>query len=425
MKIPLLIALIFSILQALTQNIEFTDFFYNKTMRVDYSRAGNFNSERIFLEQIKEEPFWGGSQKNLIDSFNLGAFYFFVSDSASGKLLYSRGYCSLFQEWQATPEAKKTPRSFYESVVFPYPKNTIVLELKKRQKDNSFVNQFKLIINPNDYFIKTEKPIYSSEKIFGNGDPSVSVDIVFIPEGYTIDEMNKFKQDVLSLGGYMLEKEPFNQHKGKFNFWAVNSPSLESGTDVPGKDIWKNTIVNSNFYTFDSERYLTTQDIKATRDLAASAPYDQIYILVNTETYGGGGIFNYYNLTSASNFYSKEVFVHEFGHGFGGLADEYYDSEVSVEEYYTAGIEPWEPNITNLSNFEKKWKNMVDKKTPIPTPMNSKYLKTVGLFEGAGYTAKGMYRPYNNCTMKSLNAPEGFCPVCRKAISDMIKFYTE
>jgi len=407
------------------QTVNFTDYFENRTMRVDYIHAGNNAIQNIYLEQIKDEPIWGGSKKNLIDPFNYGIYKVSVFDSISGSLIYSRGYCSLFQEWQATPEAKKVNRSFYETVVFPYPKKTVKMEISVRNKKDGFDPVFTMFINPADYFIKEEMEKVNCFKLYNSGDPDKCLDVVIIPEGYTKEEMEKFKIDAKKFAGYILETEPFKEYSGRFNFWGLEAPSLESGTDIPGENIWKNTVVSSNFYTFDSERYLTTQDIKSVRDLAANAPYDQIYILVNTDKYGGGGIYNHYNLCVSDNVYSKEVFLHEFGHGLCGLGDEYYTSDVSVEDYYSPDVEPWEPNITNMVNFEKKWKAMIKKDVPVPTPAEEKYEGTIGAFEGAGYCAKGMYRPYLDCIMISLGAKEGFCPVCRKALVEMIKFYTE
>jgi hypothetical protein len=200
-------------------------------------------------------------------------------------------------------------------------------------------------------------------------------------------------------------------------------PSEDAGADIPGAGIWKNTLVNSSFYTFDSERYLTTLDFWKVKDIAALAPYDQIYILVNTEKYGGGGIYNHYNLTSTGNQHSSTVFIHEFGHGFAGLGDEYYTSDVSYTDFYSPEIEPWEPNLTTLVNFSEKWENLLIPGTPVPTPESPEYINTTGVFEGGGYVAKGVYRPAVNCRMKSNNS-EHFCQVCEKTIEQMILFLT-
>lgn len=417
--------LLASLITGVNAQVIYSDYFGKDVMRIDFSLAGNDKSETVFLQQIKKEPEWGGPKINLLDTFNFGAFRYLIYDSLENKLIFSRGFCTLFQEWQATPEAEKLNRSFYETVVFPYPLKSVKFILEKRNKDNSFSKIFELYINPADIFIKNEIVKTETDRINCKGAPEKSLDIVFLPDGYTSAEMGKFRGDVKRFAEFLFNDPAFSAFKNKINIYAVLAPSAESGTDIPGEGIWKNTVLNSSFYTFGTDRYLTTFDIKSVRDYAANVPYDQIYILVNTDIYGGGGVYNYYSLTSADNEMSGPVFLHEFGHGLAGLADEYYTSDVSVEDYYDLKIEPWEANISTLVNFENKWKYLLDKKTPVPTPMIEKYMKTLGVFEGAGYSAKGIYRSYSDCTMMSLYAPEGFCPVCRKTIADIIKFISE
>jgi hypothetical protein len=236
--------------------------------------------------------------------------------------------------------------------------------------------------------------------------------------------MDKFKNDILRLTDSLFRVKPFSEYKAKFNIYAVLAPSAEAGADVPGMGIWVNTLVNSSFYTFDEDRYLTTLDYWKVRDVAALAPYDQIYVLVNTSKYGGGGVYNHYNLTSADNSLSPQVFIHEFGHGFAGLGDEYYTSSVAYSDFYPTDVEPWEPNLTTLVNFDTKWKSMLDPGTPVPTPAQAPYLRSAGVFEGGGYVAKGVYRSAVDCRMKS-NVPDNFCRVCENAIEKMILFLTE
>lgn len=423
MKKPFVFVLIFSYYLS-TAQVSFNDFFVSKTMRLDFYHAGDSRSEQVYFEQVKQEPYWGGSKTNLTDKFDYGAYKFTVSDSASGKIIYSRGYSSLFEEWQATDEAKKISRSFYETIVFPYPKKTVRVKIESRDKQNKFKEVFAITLNPENYFIKKEGPLRSdSYKLLDSGDPSVKVDIVLVPEGYAKEELPKLKKDAGRFAEYLFKHAPYTDSKNKFNIWLVEAVSQESGTDIPASGIWKNTVVNSNFYTFDSERYLTTMDIKSIRDIAGNVPYDQIFVLVNSKKYGGGGIFNDYSMCSSDNESSEWVFIHEFGHAFAGLADEYFDSQVSVSDYYDLKSEPWNPNITTLVNFDKKWKSLVVSDMPVPTPVNEKFREQAGVYEGASYVAKGMFRPYQSCEMKELRA--GFCPVCSKAIIEMIDFYTK
>lgn len=408
-----------------SQSIKFDDYFIEKSLRIDLLHAGNFESSHFYLDNLKQEPFWGGSKTNLLDKFDYGEHKVIVKDKSSGKEIYTRGYSTLFQEWASSPEAKTVSKSFFETITVPFPKNPVIIEIYGRSKKTNFEKVFEFEVNPSSYFISPElSKKYPSKKIIDNGPVSEKVDVVFLADGYTESEMDKFRNDANRMAGYFFGNSPFKENKDKFNFWIVESPSAETGTDFPKEKIYKSTIINSSFSTFDVDRYLMTYDIKTVRDLAANVPYDQIIILVNSNVYGGGGVYNYYSITSVDDDFSDFVIVHEFGHAFGCLADEYYTSEVGVEDYYDLSIEPYEPNITTLVNFEKKWKNMVESGTPIPTPQTAEFKSKIGVFEGGGYVAKGVYRPFMDCTMKS-RLRDGFCPVCRRALTEMIEFYAK
>lgn len=404
---------------------QFNNYFENKTLRIDYFHSGNDSSEYYFMDELIEEPLWGGSQINLVDTFNYGNYKFIAHDSASGKIIFSKGYSSLFAEWRTTDEGKITKKAFSETITMPYPKNTIVALFYSRDRQNNWVKKSEYVINPKNYFISHEHKNKSEcLKILNNGDPSKKVDIVIIPDGYTKDQMGKFKKDCDKFTGYLFGASPYKENKNNFNIWAINIASVDSGPDIPALDRWSNTAVGTSFYTFDSERYLMTKENKALHDVAANAPYDQIIILVNSDKYGGGGIYNFYCTVSSDNDYSNYVVTHEFGHQFGGLGDEYYTSQVSTNGLYPPNVEPWEPNLTTLVHFDKKWKNMVQKNTPVPTPNSDQYKDLIGVFEGGGYEAKGVYRPMYDCSMKSISY-NNFCPVCKKALQNMIDFYTK
>lgn len=404
---------------------EFNKYFQNESMRFDFSLGGNSKEERVYPEQIKKEPHWAGSKKNLVDPFNYGNYRFRIFDIKSDSLLFSKGFSTLFEEWQSTVEAKEIDKTFYQSAIFPFPKRKIRIEIDSRQWEGNFKNIYKTEINPENYFILNETPEkFETYEVLKNGKPENKVDIVILAEGYTAAEMEKFKEDAKRVTQFLFDEEPFKSEKEKFNVSAVLSPSLESGTDIPGEHIYKNTRFNSTFYTFDVSRYLTTSDMKNILDAAAVVPYDHIYILVNSERYGGGGFYNFLSVCTADNSLTKEVFVHEFGHGFAGLGDEYYDSEVAYEDFYNLKVEPWEPNITTLVDFGSKWKSMVNESVEIPTPRSAKYNNTVGVYEGGGYMSKGIYSPFIDCRMKS-NTAKGFCPVCHESIKKVIQFYSE
>ncbi|MEA3439677.1 MAG: M64 family metallopeptidase, partial [Chloroflexota bacterium] len=254
-----------------------------------------------------------------------------------------------------------------------------------------------------------KKHNYQKFKIHHSGNPNEKLDIVIIPEGYTRNELRKLRKDCKRFNEYLLESSPYNENRDKINIWGVYAWSRESGTDIPSEDIYRNTIANTTFDTFGLERYLTTDDFKTVKDIASNAPYDRIFILVNHSKYGGCGIYNHYCIVTSDNEESDFLTLHEFGHAFAGLGDEYYTSEFVVEDFYPLDKEPWEPNLTTLVDFTSKWIDMVDEGTPIPTPATAEYESTVGVYEGGGYVAKGVYRPFIDCTMKS-KIYDQFCP---------------
>lgn len=398
----------------------FDNFFTDKVLRFDYLLSGNHSSAKVLQGEIKKEKIWGGSHNNLIDKSNLGTYRFQVYDENSGELIFLKGFSPLFQEWQSTAEAKVIDKAFYQVIRFPFPKKSVRLKIEKRNYGGQFSEIYSTTINPDNYFIIDENTIsIPVEKIRYSGEPSHKIDIAILAEGYTEEEMGKFVNDAQRMTDSLFAVAPFSQMKEYFNIYALKTPSVESGTDIPGEHIYRNTLYNSTFYTFDISRYLTTSDMKTIHDMAAVVPYDQIFILVNSSRYGGGGFYNFVNVCSADNKLSSKVFIHEFGHGFGGLGDEYYNSEVAYDNYYNLKVEPWEPNLTTMVNFTSKWKQMVDKSTIVPTPRGGKYAAKVGAFEGGGYISKGIYSPMEDCRMKS-NESAAFCPVCLQAIREVI-----
>ncbi|HAZ02428.1 MAG TPA: peptidase [Marinilabiliales bacterium] len=406
---------------------EFNVYFENSTLRIDFLLTGDDISEEFVLKQLKKQPIWAGPQRlaNGHD-LDLGTYRMMIYDSASNALLYKQGFCSLFNEWQTTAEAKVQKESYYHVNLIPYPIKTIRYVLEKRAyKDGKFYAVKEMYINPTDYFIIDEKPLAIDYTVVQGGNDYVhKIDIAFLAEGYTKDEMKKFRGDVKRIWDYICTIPPFDTYRDQFNVYAVESASLESGTDIPGEHIYKNTVLNSMFYTFDTPRYLTTGDLKTMNDLAAVVPYDQLFVVINSAEYGGGGFYNYYSASTADHPLSLKVAIHEFGHGFAGLADEYYESGVAYEGFYNLTTEPWEPNITTLVAFETKWEDMVAPSMNIPTERAYELQDSVGVYEGGGYTDKGIYSPFQDCRMKS-NAPKAFCPVCSRSISRVIDFYTK
>ncbi len=426
MKFGVLSIVSFVLLSACLQaQTAFEKHFIDKSMRIDLILAGNKTTQSAYLLEMKQEPIWGGSHLKLVDELGYGEYRFSIREASSNELIYSRGFCTLFEEWRTTEEAKSINKAFYQTVTFPFPKQKVVFQLEERKKDGTYNSLLIFEINPEDKNIRKEDtPNYKVVKVIDNGQPAQKVDFTFVAEGYTIDEMDKFVADVKNMADYILSQEPYKTHRNKFNFWAVCSPSVDSGTDNPRKDEWANTAVNSSFNTFYIDRYLETGDVISIRDIAACAPYDHICVLVNSKKYGGGGIYNHFSLGTSDHPLAKEVMLHEIGHGFGGLADEYYTSDVAYQNFFDLNVEPWQPNITTLVNFEAKWRGLVKDGVPVPTPAEKQYENETGVFEGGGYVEKGVYRPAVNCRMKT-NEADGFCTACKAALVNMIEFVTD
>ncbi len=465
-----LAALIFSIpVRAQT----FDRFFIDKTMRVDYFHTGTKGTETISLDQVYEEGSWPGSKKSLLDPLNRGEFIVRVYDVESATMIFSRGYSTLFNEWQTTDEALKgIYRTFHETVRFPYPKKSVQVTISRRDKQMIFHEIFSLVIEPSSPTqVNREKrsASYASRSIVKSGDPATKVDLLILGDGYAKDDMKKFRDDAKHFSDALFQTSPFKERKNDFNVWIVEVESPASGIDLPDKNIWKPNPLETAYNTFGSARYVLTTANRTLRDIASAVPYDAIAILCNDKRYGGGGIYNQYTTCYTQTdkkgleWQMEYVFVHELGHSFAGLGDEYYSSQVSYVDFYEPGVEPWEPNITSLTDpGNVKWKEFVKPGTPLPTPWKKaeydslgaergkldrladdyyqkreplynqqmQLLKekdvagVVGAFEGAGYASRGLYRPAVDCRMFSLSL-SGFDPVCTKAINDMIDYYVK
>lgn len=405
---------------------QFDTYFTDASLRVDYVLTGNHDETTFSLNELIREPYWSGSKTNLIDTLQFGNYIVKVYEAGTDKLLFSKGYQNLYGEWTTTPEALNLTKSFDESVIVPFPKVKIDIVLSYRNWEGELKEGMRLTVSPDDYFIRNydnlNLPVYDAW--IGNKDFTKAVDIVILPEGYTQSEMGKFVKDCDFFVKSLFSYAPYDRYRESFNVRGVMAPSAESGCTMPGDHIYKNTAMRFSFWTFDSERYCMSTDNRDIRDLAGQVPYDQIYVLVNTEKYGGGGIYNFYCSSASSNSFSSDVIIHEFGHGFAGLADEYYTDETGYDHMYNLDIEPWEPNLTTLKDFSNKWGDMMDEDTPIPTRRMRQHERTIGVYEGGGYEAKGMYSPYMDCLMKTFKGHE-FCPVCQRAIERMILYYSK
>jgi hypothetical protein len=464
MKGLLLVAAIFMLMISTTANAA-----SSRTMRLDYYHTGNSSQELFSLDRVVVEPLtWAGNPQRLIDDTNLGKYFFEVIDRTSNRVLYSRGFASIYGEWETTDEARKINRTFHESLRFPAPSSPVQVVLKKRDANNAFQQIWSLLVDPKDMFVDTSngKSVAPLVEIQKRGEPATKVDFLILGDGYTAAEAKKFESDARRLTELLFATSPFKERRNDFNVWALCPPSQESGISRPSTGIHRQSPLGATYDAFGSERYVLTFDNRALRQVAQFAPYEFIEIITNTRTYGGGGIFNLYSTVAADSEQAPYIFVHEFGHHFAGLADEYYTSPVA----YTPPAErtePWEPNVTALLDVNSlKWKDLVAKDTPLPTPWfkeefdkhaleygkrrariraenrpeeemealfrdnrdfevqlfaKEKYFGRVGAFEGANYESKGYYRPEIDCIM--FTRSKEFCKVCRRAIERVVDLY--
>lgn len=405
----------------------FDDHFEDKTLRLDYIFAGTNRSQQLYVDELCVSDGWAGRRNRLKELPLQGNGQITVCDEATGDTLYRHSFSSLFQEWQSTEEAATAHKSFENSFLVPFPKRPVTITLTLCDTYRRENSRLQHRVDPADILIRRIGATPTLHRyIHRGGSPADCIDVAFVAEGYTPQEMPLFYKDCETAVEALLRHEPFASMRERFNFVAVAAPSAESGVSIPGQGVWKQTAVHSHFDTFYSDRYLTTLHLKELHNLLAGIPYEHIIILANTENYGGGGIYNSYTLTAAHHATFAPVVVHEFGHSFGGLGDEYfYDDQ--YETMYPAGVEPWEPNITTLTDFDAKWRDMLPEGTPVPTPLSDRedeVFTRVGVFEGGGYQSKGVYRPTQECRMKINEAP-AFCPVCQRALRRLIDFYTE
>lgn len=403
---------------------DFGRMFEDRTLRIDYVFAGNSAETEVSVEGITSFAGWAGRRINLDSLLVKGCANMNVYDKASGKLIYCQAFSTLFQEWQQTDGAAKSVMAYETPMLMPCPKAPVKVEITLRQPDGKYSPVFAHDVDPHDILVRRNDADRSADYtyIMKNGDSSECIDLLFVPEGYTAEEMPEFLEHVRQSCEILFAHNGFAPYRDRFNVAAAMLPSQDSGVSVPREGVWKHTLLGAHFDTFYSERYLTTSNMKDLHRAIEGMPYEHIIILANTPVYGGGGIFNYYMLTTALHDNFPPVLVHEFGHSFAGLGDEYfYEDDISLAGY-SAVTEPYEPNLTTLCDFASKWKSMLPAGTPVPTPDDLRGQYLLGVFEGGGYMFKGVYRPvFEDCRMKN-NVAEGFCPVCEKAVADMIKY---
>ena len=390
---------------------DFDQYFEDRTLRLDYTFAGSEVIHDIFVDELVALPHWYGRRHHLSEVPLTGNGQIIVRPHNREEVIYRHSFSTLFQEWLATEEAKRTQKSFENVFLVPFPKDTVDITVEIYDYHGETINWIRHTVDPKDILIRKagERDVTPYDVLHQAADTSRCIHIAFVAEGYTADEMDHYLDHCRQAIGSLFRHEPFKSMQDRFQIIALKSASRESGTSEPSKGIWRNTALGSHFDTFYSDRYLTTLHLKRLHDLLAGTPYEHIIILVNTEHYGGGDIYNSYNLsyTGGKNF--LPVVVHEFGHSFGGLGDEYaYGND---DPTYFEDHEPWEPNLTTKATAFIKWENLIQE-------------GKAGLYEGGGYLEKGVWRGAENCRMRTNEEPE-FCAVCQQALVRLINFYTE
>lgn len=407
-----------------------------RTLRVDYVFSGTDRTQEIALDGMSSLEGWAGRRVNTDLVAVRGNGQICMKDACTGKVLYRQSFSTLFQEWQTTEEATRVRRSFENVFLLPMPSEKAMVEVELYDFRGRVCASLSHVADPSDILIRRSEPSLPVHRyVLKSGSPEECIDVAVVAEGYAAGEEESFYDAAEEAVEAILSHEPFSIYRDRFNFVAVALESKDSGVSVPAEGDWKDTALGAHFSTFYMDRYLTTLRMKQLHDRLGGIPYEHIVILANTETYGGGGIYNSYTLTTARHSAFRPVVVHEFGHSFAGLADEYYYDDQFVEYYYP-DCEPWEQNITTLHDFGSKWDDMLPRVVSIPTsPVSGDIWAAVdggetspealiGVYEGGGYQSKGVYRPYPDCRMKT-NKAKCFCPVCQRAIVRIIEFYTE
>ena len=397
-----LLALLLFILTLPATAQDFDTYFCDSTLRIDYVFAGNAKEQGIYVDELNLLPRWYGKRHRLAEVPIAGNGQIIVKACATGQVVYRNSFSTLFQEWLTYDESIQGTKS----------RDTVDVSIELYDNRREVMATMTHRVTTSDILIHRRgfQDITPYVTLQQAQDPARCIHIAYLAEGYQEQEMETFLEDARIAMEAMFAHEPFKSLRDRFHIIAVKSPSVDSGTSIPRKGVWKDTALHSHFDTFYSDRYLTTLQLKDLHNWLAGTPYEHIIVLVNTSEYGGGGILNSYNLAMAHHPKFKPVVVHEFGHSFAGLGDEYaYESEQIP--MYPPDVEPWEPNLTTLTDFKSKWQDMMEE-------------GKIGLYEGAGYAQKGVYRACEDCRMRTNENPS-FCPVCDRAIRRLINFYTQ
>src|SRR5262249_52730458 len=214
----------------------------------------------------------------------------------AGRVTFSRGFSSIYGEWETTAEAKEVARAFHESVRFPLPAAAVSVVLFERADGGPFKEVWRVPIDPSSPLIdRAPSPAAGRGwAVVEDGDPRDKVDLLLLGDGYTSSEMEKWHRDARRLAELLFAVSPFKEHRGDFNVWAIDTPAELSGVSRPSDQVYRRTPLGATYDAFGSERYVLSFDNRRVREIAAAAPYEFVEIVVNDRKYGGGGMLKLY-----------------------------------------------------------------------------------------------------------------------------------
>lgn len=436
--------------------------FNDDTMRIDLYHVGSSNEERFAIARIRDENAWPGNYANLIDRSQFGDYLLNVFDRRTHDLIFSQSFDSAIEtsdKWDGDTETMR----------MPFPRGAVDVAIMRRDKRGKFVPAWSESIDPSSSSVDhaPSSRRVKTRTIFENGTPQNKVDLVIVGDGYKESEVDKFWTDAARASDYIFSTSPFKEYSSAFNVRSAFLASEESGISSPLDRVWRRSAFGATYNAHGVERSIGVQDSELLHDVAATVPYDAILVITNSKRYGGSAAYRRFAVAAIDSAWSRYLVVHEFGHAFAGLADEYYTLAECKKARHP---EPWKPNITASARKKTlKWRSLVAPDTPIPTPWlkgayerfdgefartylslrqvragedevnklisdalagatamlsSEKYYGRVGAFEGAGNEACGLFRPELNCIMFTLT-PDRFCAVCSQAIREAVHWYTD
>jgi len=466
-------------------NGTFSEHFVDATLRVDLYHHGDATTEAVTVDRWLREIPWAGPRARLDDPSPVGSYRVEVRSLDGDAVLFGTSFDSLFTEYRATgPAIAGVPRTYAESVRVPFPRHAVRIVLTARHVGVEPRTLLDVTVDPEADRIATEPPPAGVEVVPVVTGPAHTdaFDVVVLGEGY--DDSDRFRAHLRRFSDLLLSEEPYTTLRDRITVTGLLPPSTHRGCDEPSHAVWRDTPFDASFDAFGSPRYLLTENTRALRDVASKVPYDAIIVMVDHGRYGGGGIYGQYCIFTADNPWAGYLMLHELGHSFGGLGDEYYASGVASTDLHPTDREPPQANLTALLDPDAlKWRDLVGDDVPLPTPWDKatydaaeyawqqrrralqdriaearrhgepvpeitaleaqlergarersdassrqlaaeRWAGRVGAFQGAGYASTGLYRPAVDCLMFTRGL-KPLCPVCRRAVADRIRAASE